>query len=66
MLLSKGCDSVSREQINEFEFIESVIEAKKQIPKDVAVAWLEAQKKGCLPGWAIKQVKVDMMEKAVI
>jgi nickel-dependent lactate racemase len=66
MLLSKGCDSVTREQINEFEFIELVIEAKKQIPKVVATTWLEAQKKGHLPAWAIRQVKVDMMEKAAI
>ena len=66
MLLSKGCDSITREQINEFEFIELVIEAKKQIPKDVATAWLEAYKKGCLPAWAISQVQIPMIEKAAI
>jgi hypothetical protein len=66
MLLSKGCDSIDREQINSWDFAAKVAEAKKAIPKQVAEVWLEMNRKGCLPAWAIAQVKPGSMEKAAI
>lgn len=65
-LLSKGCESITREQINSWEFGSMVAEAKKAIPKRVAEAWLEANQKGALPSWAVGQVKVSMMELAAL
>lgn len=66
MLLSRGVKQISLEQINDWEFIEQVTLAKEAIPKAVAQAWLNAEKRGVLPSWAIGQVKKDMIEKAAL
>lgn len=66
MLLSKGIDSVDREQINDWEFIEQVQKAKSAIPKKVAETWLKMHETGCLPRWAEQQIDVGMMRKAVL
>jgi hypothetical protein len=65
-LLSKGCNSVTRDQINSWEWISQVQEAKAVIPKVVAVTWLDLNKRGCIPSWCSEQIRVDMMEKAAL
>lgn len=66
LLLSQGVDSIDREQVNDWEYLDQVQKAKREIPKQVAKVWLEMQQKGCLPSWAINQIKVDMMSKAAL
>jgi hypothetical protein len=66
MLLSKGVDSIDREQINEWEFIEKIQEAKQAVPKIVAKTWLDLQSKGCLPHWAEFQIDKGVMSKAAL
>jgi len=66
LLLSKGIKSITRDQINEYEFIELVKEAKAAIPKQVAVIWLDLMKRGCIPSWCSEQVNVPVMEKAAL
>lgn len=66
MLLSKGIDSVSREQINDFAMISEIQKAKAAIPTKVAKTWLEMHEKGCLPRWAIQQVNIEVMRKAAL
>lgn len=64
MLLAKGCGSVTREQINSWEMIEDIVEAKAAIPEIVAKTWLKCQQKGLIPRWAEKQINLDVMNKA--
>jgi hypothetical protein len=66
MLLSKGVNTITPDQINQYEFASQVREAKAAIPKQVATIWLELNKRGCLPPWAIEQVKIDYMTKAAL
>ena len=66
MLLSKGCDSIGREQINDWEMIELIQRAKAAVPKQVAEAWLRMNEKGCLPRWAVQQIDVDVMRRAAL
>jgi hypothetical protein len=66
MLLSKGVDSVPREAINEWEYVIRTREAKEAMPREVAQTWLDLMRRGCLPAWAVAQMKLDMVEKAAL
>lgn len=66
LLLAQGVKQISLEQINDWDFIEQVMIAKAAIPKSVAIAWLEAEKRGCMPSWAMSQVNHGMIEKAAL
>jgi len=66
MLLSKGCDSITREQINEYEFISHIQEAKAAVPTVVARTWMDLMTKGALPHWAEFQVDKGVMSKAAL
>lgn len=64
--LSKGIKSITREQLNDWDMIALIEEAKEAVPKVVAEAWLDLNKRGALPQWCIEQIDVAAIERAAL
>jgi hypothetical protein len=64
--LSKGIKSITREQLNDWDMIALIDEAKAAVPKEVAEAWLDLAKRGCLANWVTEQIDAAVMERAAL
>jgi hypothetical protein len=65
-VMTHGKAQLTREQLNSWELISTIQEAKEAIPTIVAKTWLEAKAKGLIPDWAEKQISLDAMSKAAL
>lgn len=64
--LSKGIKNLDRDDLNDWEMITKISEAKDAIPQEVAESWLELNRKGCLPYWCVEQIQIKSMERAAL
>ena len=65
-LVSKGAKNVDRNALNDWDLIADIEEAKAAVPEVVAKTWMELNRKGALPTWAIEQINVKSMELAAL
>lgn len=65
-LVSKGAKNVDRNALNDWDTIAAIEDAREAVPKVVAETWMEMNRKGALPTWAIEQINVKTMELATL
>jgi len=64
--LSKGIKSIDRDDLNDWAILEKIEKAKESMPKAVAETWLELNRKGCIPHWAIEQIDLKTVQLAAL